>query len=293
MKKIPIALMALIVSLGCTVDKRDSADTSNGIDTETEMVVDSLLYFRHHSGETDILSRRFPDISRNKAIAIQLAMLEKELEAGARQIGWKMAGTVADDSANYDPMFGYVLDSNVIEEDSLLSTKNFPGGRVMVEGEIGFVMNRNFKNGADSIEEVKEGVDYVINAVEFAQATAIPVNGDPATLNINHILASGMGHTGLMPGSGRSDIQEFDMENETVQCFIDGQLVAEGVSSNVYGGPLNALYSLVNMLPKYGTYLKKGDIVVTGSVYDNPTIDGTANVRLEFSSLGSIHFRMK
>lgn len=290
MNKISILLLALIVSVACTNNKKSSQNESAH---ETAMLVDSLLHVRHHAMQTDILSHRLPDITRKQAIAIQLAMLKKELDAGAHHIGWKMGGTATDDSASYDPMFGYMLDTNVIEEDSMVVAENFPGGNVMVEGEIGFVMNKDFKNGAGSIEALKEGIDYIVNTVEFAQSIAIPINGDPETMNINHILASGMGHAGIILGSGRAEVEEFDMNNETVQCFIDGNLAAEGISSNVYGGPLNALYSLVNMLPEYGTYLKKGDIVITGSVYENPTINSTSDVRLEFSSLGTINFSMK
>ena len=220
-------------------------------------------------------------------------MLEQELATGARQIGWKMGGTVTADSASYDPMFGYMLDANLIEEDSVVSGKNFPGGQVMVEGEIGFVMKEDFKNGVTSMEELKAGIDYVVNAVEFAQSIAIPINKNQETMNINHIMASGMGQAGIIVGSGKANIEEFDMENETVKCFINDDLVAEGIASNIYGTPLNALYSLANILPKQGTFLKKGDIVITGSLYQNPTIDSTCNVRLEFESLGAINFSME
>ena len=46
-----------------------------------------------------------------------------------------------------------------------------------------------------------------------------------------------------------------------------------------------------HMLPEQGKYLNRGDIVVTGSLYQNPVIDST--VKLEFSSLGTIGFSME
>ena len=83
------------------------------------------------------------------------------------------------------------------------------------------------------------------------------------------------------------------MEKETVKCFINDELVAEGISGNVFGTPIHALQSLANLLPKHGKYLKKGDVVVTGSLYQNPIIDSTSNVRLDFTNLGTIGFKMK
>jgi 2-keto-4-pentenoate hydratase len=140
---------------------------------------------------------------------------------------------------------------------------------------------------------VENGIDHVINAVEFAQDMALATQGNPETKTINHTLAAGMGHAGVIVGSGRAEIGEIQLNSETARCVIDGQEVAAGSGSNIYGGPLNALYSLVNMLPEYGKYLKEGDIVITGSVYDNPTIDSRSDVRVEFSSLGTINFRMR
>jgi len=293
MKLLNFLIIPLIL-LGCSQNKStDEQETTQVAPDNTETLVDSLLYFRHQSETSDILSRHLPDISREKAIEIQLAMLEKEMAAGAQQIGWKMGGTVTDDSASYDPVFGYVLDKHQVQAGGTVAPGDFPGGQVMVEGEVGFVLGKDFQNGAASLEELKAGIDYVVGAVEFAQAIAVPVAGKPESQNINHVLASGMGHAGIIVGSEQISLDEFDMESETVTCYIDGEVAAEGVATNVFRSPLHALYSLVNMLPKYGTYLKKGDVVVTGSLYQNPTIDGTADVRLEFSTLGEITFSME
>lgn len=294
MIKFYISIIALVSLVACSQYKNTSArETEQALPDKTAMLIDSILYFRHHFEKTDILSRHLPDITREQAIEMQLAMLKKELATGAHQIGWKMGGTITDDSTAYDPLFGYILGKNLMREDSMVSAENFPGGQVMVEGEIGFVLKNDFENGVKSMEALKEGIDYVVSAVEFAQATAIPINDDPETLTINHIMASGMGHAGLIIGTGKINANEFDMESETVKCFINGKLVTEGISSRVYGSPLYALYSLANILPKYGTHLKKGDVVVTGSLFDNPTIDNTCQVRLEYSTLGNITFNME
>ena len=289
-----IITLVLITLIACQQSNQTAQEeTEQAAPDETTLLVDSLLYFRHQNEKTDILSRRLPDLSREQAIELQLAMLEKELAAGARLVGWKMGGTITADSASYDPLFGYILDSHLVKEDSTVAAENFPGAQVMVEGEVGFVLNKDFREGANSMEALQEGIDHVVGAVEFAQAIAVPGQGDAEPLPINYVLASGMGQAGTMIGSKKMDVNEFDMKNESVKCFIDGQLVAEGSSSRVYNSPLHALYSLANMLPQYGTYLKQGDVIITGSLYDNPTIDSTSQVRLEYSNLGTISFRMK
>jgi 2-oxo-hept-3-ene-1,7-dioate hydratase len=258
-----------------------------------DMLANSILEARKSFKQTDLLSRELPNISRDQAFTIQLKMLEKELASGKKLVGYKMGGTAVPDSANFDPVFGYMLNSNVIEEDSTVLAKNFPGGDVMVEAEIGFKISKDFPNGAISIDELKAGIDYVFGAVEFAKAIAVPIGEDTETMNTNHIIASGTGHAGLIIGSGRASIEDFNLDNESVSCLINGEGKAEGISSNIYGNPLNALISLANLLPTYGKFLKKGDVVIAGSLYANPTISSTSDVLLKFSSLGEIHFSMK
>ena len=41
---------------------------------------------------------------------------------------------------------------------------------------------------------------YVFPAVEFAKSVAVPVEGKPETMSINHVLASGLGHAGIIVG---------------------------------------------------------------------------------------------
>ncbi len=294
MTKTYTAIIAFMMLIGCQQsNKAEQQATAEHVPDKTAMLVDSLLYIRHHHKTTDILSRHMPDISRQQAIELQLAMLNKELAAGAQLVGWKMGGTITDDSASYDPLFGYILDSNLIKEDSTVQAENFPGGQVMVEGEVGFILSQDFPKGASSMEALKEGVDHVVSAVEFAQATAIASPDSPEPLPINYVLAAGMGQAGTLIGSKQIKVGDFDMEDETVKCFVNGKLVADGNSSKVYQGPLHALYSLANLLPQYGTYLRKGDIVITGSLYTNPTIDSTSKVHLEYNHLGTITFNMQ
>jgi len=253
-------------------------------------IVDSLMYFRQQHQQTDILSRHLPALEKDEAYNIQNMLLERELNSGASLVGYKMGGTVTQDSANFKPLYGFILDKNLIAIDSTIAVANFPGGSVMVEGEVGFILGKDFPEGVATLEELKEGIDQVIGGVEFAQALARAPESDPDALTTYHILASGMGQAGTTKGIKGVSATEFDFGNEVVKCYINGELAAEGKSSNIYGTPLNALFWLVNNLSQKGAYLKKGNVVITGSMYQNPTISGPAEVRLEFSTLGEIRF---
>lgn len=295
MNKITFVLLITVFSIGCkkSTHNETAEKAPAPVIDQTEVLASAILKTRQSFSQTDLLSQERPDIGRKEAFEIQLKMLDKELASGKKLIGYKMGGTAVPDADSYDPTFGYMLDSNVIAEDSTVSASNFPGGDVMVEAEVGFKLNKDFPNGVASIDDLKAGVDYVFNAIEFAKAVSIPANNNPETMNTNHVVATGMGHAGVIIGSGKASIEDFDLSAEKAVCNIDGQPQAEGISTNIFGNPMNALFSLANLLPKYGRSLKKGDIIITGSLYQNPTIDATCEVEVSFSTLGDIGFRMK
>ena len=295
MNKLIYSVLLACVLIGCKKSTPDETteNTQKSVVDKTEELASAILQARHSFSQTDLLSRELPNITRKQAFDIQLKMLEKELAEGKKLVGYKMGGTVVADAASYDPMFGYMLDSNVIAEDSTIVADNFPGGDVMVEAEIGFRLKKDFPNGVKSIEELKAGIDYVFNAIEFAKPVSIPINSNAETMSTNHIIGTGLANAGVILGSGKSNIDDFDPSKETAICLINGENQAEGIATNIYGGPINAVFSLANLLPEYGKFLRKGDVVITGSLYKNPTIDGTCEVKVSFSTLGDINFKMK
>lgn len=289
-KKICVLALASSFFMACG-DGNNNESTSMTEAEETDAIVDSLLYFRNNNIKTDFLSRKFPDLGREKAIEFQMACLKKELAAGGELAGWKMGGTVGD-SASFDPIMGYMLKANQHFLGDKISIKVFPESETMIEGEVGFVFKQDFPNGVGSIQELKDGIDYAVGGVEFAQSNAIGIDNNAETVKTNHVLAFGTGQAGFMLGEKQINFTDFDVENEAVECFVDGDSAASGVSSRIYGGHLNALNALVNMLPKYGHMIRKGDVVITGSMYTNPVVKGVAKANLQFSSLGGIEMEI-
>ncbi|MFY0689194.1 MAG: hypothetical protein JXQ90_18635 [Cyclobacteriaceae bacterium] len=205
---------------------------------------------------------------------------------GSKLLGWKMGGTATNDPEQFDPIFGYVLDRNMIQQETVIG--GFPDGDAFLEAEIGFALKTNLPNGVATIDELKESIDYVVGAVEFAKSVALPPND--GSLEINHVLATGTGQEGTIIGDVKLSFDALDLTKESARCFLVGEEVAMGIGSNIFGGPLNALFKLANLLPKQGRQLRRGQFVITGSLYTNPVLDSTANVQVVFDNLGEISF---
>lgn len=285
------SLVLIILFPACQSSDQTSNEPEEVAPLTTSQLADSMRYFRQNYLTTDFLSRNVPELGRQQAFDIQLAMLDKELAEDAQLIGWKMGGTATAEEASFDPVFGYILDRYMIPADGSIDSENFPGGSMLVEGEIGFVIKNDLKEGIASKEELMDQIDYMVGAVEFAQSTAVPSGEGP--LDLNYVIASGMGQVATIKGTTQVSPQDFDFEKETVRCYINDTLAVEGVASNIFGNPLNAVYELANLLPTQDRYLRAGDLVITGSIYQNPSITGPAKGRLEFSTLGTIAFESK
>ncbi len=276
----------------CTSIKKINKNATNNSSTgviSNERIVDSILLARQKHVQTAILSNNIPNLKKSEAYDIQLAMLEKEIIGGAKQIGWKLGGTATRDATKFNPCYGYMLNSNLIGEGGTIPVSHFPGGSVVVEAEVGFVMKNDLIKEVTSMKELVENIDYVVGAIEIAQATAISPNETP--LDLNYVIASGMGHVAAIKGSVNIAAEDFDFENESAKCFINNKLVAEGISSNIFGSPLNALYQAANILLEKGQHINAGDLIITGSIFINPVLNEKADVRVEFSTLGTLTFK--
>lgn len=291
MKTFPIIfIVAILISCNSSQKKKmDSVENDGPVVLSKKQLSDSILMARHNHVQTDILSKNRPGLKTSDAYDIQLGMMAKEIDAGAKPIGWKMGGTATKDAAKFNPSYGYILDQNFISEKGTIAVGHFPGGSVVVEAEVGFVLKKDMPKGVASMEELVDNIDYIVGAIEIAKATAKSPDASP--LDINYVIASGMGHVAALKGHVKVKPEDFDFENESAKCYINGELMAEGISSNIFGSPLYALFNLANMLPDKNQYLKAGDLVLSGSLYANPELKAAGDIRVEFSTLGTITFK--
>lgn len=285
----PLFIFAFVLLACQTSSNEEKSDDFSKIKNSLNEVVDSVLYFRENNLKTDFLARRFSNLDQETAIEIQLEMLKKELANGNELIGWKMGGTAGEDTSMYNPLLGYMLKKKLSKPNDVIPLSSFAGKEIMVEGELGFVFNKDFPNGVNSIDELKNSIAYVVPAIEFAQSNALPSSNNPNGGSINYTLAFGMGQVGVLLGDKKVALNEIDLKSETVTCLVNGEKVASGGSARIMFGHLKALEDLVNLLPKYGQMIRKGEVVITGSMYVNPVVSKNAKVQVKFSTLGDIN----
>jgi 2-oxo-3-hexenedioate decarboxylase/2-keto-4-pentenoate hydratase len=85
--------------------------------------------------------------------------------------------------------------------------------------------------------------------------------------------------------------REIDLAGVTGTTRINGAEAGRGRGSDVMGHPLEALAWLANTLAGRGRSLKRGDLVLTGSMVLVQWLDGPAEVEVSVAGLGEVRVR--
>jgi 2-keto-4-pentenoate hydratase len=89
---------------------------------------------------------------------------------------------------------------------------------------------------------------------------------DYKRLSAAAMVAGNVWNAGVVLGPPVTDWRRLDLSAATARLTINGREIGSGKSGDVMGNPLNALSWLADKLAVAGTPLKRGMIVMTGSM---------------------------
>jgi 2-keto-4-pentenoate hydratase len=94
-------------------------------------------------------------------------------------------------------------------------------------------------------------------------------------------------NAGVVLGTPVTDWRTRDLARATARLSINGQEIGSGNGGDVMGHPLNALAWLADKLAAAGTPLRRGMVVMTGSMVPIQYPVASDRVMIEVSGLGS------
>lgn len=180
------------------------------------------------------------------------------------------------------PIAGVVFASRVLESGVRLKASDYH--HLGLEFEICARMGRDLPPRAEpySREEAGAAVDAVCAAVELVDDR----NADYATLDCKTLVADNSWNAGIVLGSFVAPPPALDAVVGTV--FENGAEIGRGKGSDALGHPFEPLAWLANHLAHDGECLRKGDIVMTGSIVPTRFPEGAFDFRFDVSGLGSV-----
>lgn len=160
--------------------------------------------------------------------------------------------------------------------------------RLIVEFEIGFRMGLDLppRSSPYTLEEAGAAVATAMPALELADDRA----ADYATLAARalELAADNAWNEGAVLGAPVADWRGLDLAALRGTATINGEPVGEGYGADAMGNPLAALQWVANHLAARGQGLRRGDIVISGSLVTSKFPVAGDRVHFDAGPLGAV-----
>jgi 2-keto-4-pentenoate hydratase len=219
----------------------------------------------------------------DEAYRIQLALIDRRVAAGERQIGWKVgltAKAIQQQFGFHEPVFACILETQPTGHVFGATELIHPG----FETELCVRLGRGLE-GSVSLEQVRAAVDVIYPSFEI-----IETRGDMKQIAL--AMADNGQQRSVVLGSPVRLAPATALDQVEARVQLNGNEVATGLGSAVLGNPLNSIQWLAEKLGQHGRRLRAGDIIMTGSfVRQFPLQAGDVAVA-EFSGIGRVEVRI-
>lgn len=220
----------------------------------------------------------------DEAYEIRSAFQEIEESAGRGVIaGYKIGLTtpVMQKVCGVDePCYGAIFAREVHHGRAVLRATDYC--RIGVETEIALKLGEDLPQGGDR-NRIAAAVESGMAAIELLD----DLRHDYTRLNAAVMVAGNVWNAGVVVAAPVSDWQRLDLSAVTARLAINGREIGSGNGSDVMGHPLNALAWLAEKLAAAGTPLRRGMIVMTGSMVPIQYPAAGDQVLVEVSGLGT------
>jgi 2-keto-4-pentenoate hydratase len=179
-----------------------------------------------------------------------------------------------------EPCYGAIFASEVHHGRAVLRAADYC--RIGVETEIAFKLGEDLPQGGDR-NRVAAGVEACMAAIELIE----DLRYDYKRLDAAAMVAGNVWNAGVVLGAPVPDWRRLDLAGAVARLSINEREIGSGNGHDVMGHPLNALAWLADKLAASGTPLRRGMIVMTGSMVpiQYPAVGDRAMI--EISGLGA------
>ena len=240
----------------------------------------------------DVMVQPFAPSNEQEAYAIQEAFLRRVAEERGTEVwGYKIAYTnsIMRERAGIDgPCSGLILASGVHNSGVTLNRDDYL--RLGIECEVAVRMGAELP--ADGAPYSRE---TVLDAIEWLAASFELVDGrDGAAGDIDNpalkAIVSNINNGGAVLAEPVRDWRSIDLAASQGKMIVNGDVIGEGVGTDIMGHPLEPVAWLANNLVALGKSLKAGDTILTGSFAPPYFIEAGDSASISIEGLGEAHF---
>ena len=234
------------------------------------------------------ISKTYTDLEIKDAYKIQLINVDKQISSGFKITGKKIGLTslaMQNSLGVNQPDYGHLFDNmevknNKVDRNTLLHPK--------VEGEIAFVFKKDIQGPNLTSEDVIEATDYVVASIEIVDSRVADWK-----INIIDTIADNASSAMYVVADKKVDPRKVDLKTLSMGLYKNGEKIYSGIGADVLGDPAYSVAWLINTLWEYGVVLKKGEVVLSGSLTAALPAEAGDDFKAVFSELGEVSVRFE
>ena len=230
---------------------------------------------------------RFEGFSIEDAYKVQMENCLKKQKEGKRIVGKKIGLTslpMQKMLGVFEPDYGQLFDSMLIS-DRTVSQSSYLLPKA--EGELAFVMKEDISGPQVTPWEVLQAVDYVFPSIEIIDSRVRDWK-----IKIEDTVADNASSGSFVIGDRYCSPREIDMLSTGMVFIKNGEIISTGTTAEVMGSPVNAVCWLINKLAVFGVGVKKGEIILSGSLTAAIPFAVNDVIEVVFDRLGPTSFRV-
>jgi len=252
-------------------------------DSSNREIMQHLYQHEMSQTQTGALATHFPDMTRERAYAIQRGRLAEHSEDD-QHLGWKLGWTrYTGPDEPLDPIMGHYMSQRVYAEGKPVSTRYFTAGSAAAEPEIVFYLKKDLRGPVVTRADVIDAIDSVGIAMEFVNWRVT----EPRTRE--HAIADNGIAAGVVLGEQRFSVDDLDFSAIEGRVTVNGEETSSGKATSIMNeDPVAGIVWAANELPKWGMYLKAGQFIVSGTVCIPLPVSAGDSAEIEFTGMGSL-----
>ncbi|RGE21945.1 2-keto-4-pentenoate hydratase [Leucobacter sp. wl10] len=220
------------------------------------------------------------------ALRVAQEVVRRREREGDRQVGFKLgniAKAMQDKFGVDEPDYGPLLASQFYPENLRIPGDEFIAP--FVELEPAFVLKTDLGGPNVTPFEVVSATDYVLPAIEIIDSRVRDWN-----IGILDTIADGGSVGGVITGAKPRKLSEVDLADTHGEIRYDGEVVARGNTSAIYGNPVSAIAWLCRRVAEYGIAFRAGDFILPGSCLAAERLEPGTKVTGTFVGWGDVGF---
>ncbi|MGC8808970.1 MAG: 2-keto-4-pentenoate hydratase [bacterium] len=247
------------------------------------------LLLAAESGKKPIppLTETDPDISVEEAYQIQLQLMELKKATGRVVVGKKIGLTSLAMQAMLgvkEPDYGHILHDMLVREGEKIKLTDLIAPRI--EGEIAFVLNENLHGPGVTISEVLRCSAGIMPALEIIDSRIRDWK-----IKLADTVADNASSARVVLGGKITSPYNIDLRTVGMVMEKNGEIMATAAGAAVWGHPAQAVAWLANKLAQYGISLRKGEVILSGSLTAALPIAPADFFRADFGPLGDVKIK--